>query len=112
MPLLGPPRARGLHHGPPIGPPALQFIRPTVARALYTIRGITKDNTGAVLGGVTVDLFFATGDKQRADSVVSDAVTGEYCFESGDNVGTYFTRTYKDGATPVGGTSLDTLRFT
>ena len=115
--MLGPPRqaygnGRPINHGPPVGPPALQFLRPTRAVCNYTLSGVTRDNTGAVLGGCTVDLFYATGDKQRYASMVSDPTTGAYTFVSGDNVSTFFVVSYKDGGTPVGGTSLQTLKFT
>ena len=107
--MLGP--SRGPSRRPPLGPNALRFMVPTAAEAAYTITGITRDNTGAVLGSCVVDLFYATGNKQRAASTTSDAV-GAYTFVSGDNVGTYFVVSYKDGGTPVGGTSRQTLQFT
>lgn len=95
----------------PLGPPALQFQRPRTAPAAYTLSGITRDNTGAVLANCVVDLFYAGGDKQRYASTVSDA-NGAYTFVSGDNVSTFFVVAYKDGATPVGGSSLQSLQFT
>lgn len=107
-PMLGP---RGGPRGGPVGPPGLRFVRPTVALAAFTLTGITRDNTGAILGNCVVDLFYATGDKQRYASTVSDA-GGAYTFVSGDNISTFFVVSYKDGGTPVGGTSLQTLKFT
>lgn len=112
-PMLGPlgSRIRAGSRGGPVGPPALRFMKPTREQALYTIKGITRDSAGAVLGNCVVDLFYATGDKQRYSSTTSDA-DGAYTFMSGDNVSTFFVVSYKDGGTPVGGTTLQTLRFT
>lgn len=104
--MLGPGPARA-----PVGPPALRFAREDYIPALYTLTGITRDNTGAVLGNCVVDLFYATGDKQRYSSTTSDA-NGAFTFVGGDNLSTFFAVVYKDGGTPVGGTSLQTLRFT
>lgn len=86
-------------------------MRTNTAQPAYMIRGVTKDSAGAVLPNCVVDLFYATGDKQRYASTVSDA-TGAYTFMSGDNVSTFFVVSYLDGVTPVAGTTVQSLRFT
>jgi len=83
-------------------------MRPVMASALYTISGITRDATGAVLGACEVDLFFAGGDRARAGSTTSDATTGAFTFMVGDTTTPYFVVSYKDG-TPVFGTTKRTL---
>ena len=112
-PMLGPPRraygnGQPLSHGPPVGPPALRFLRPVQSQALYTIEGVTRDATGAVLGSCEVFLHFAGGEGRRASSTISDATTGAYSFMVGDTTTPYFVVSYKDG-TPVFGTTKRTL---
>lgn len=109
--MLGPSPVRG----PPTGPPALRFPRPQQQRpravdAAYTLTGVTRDSTGVILPNCVVDLFYATGDKQRYGSTVSDA-SGAYTFLGGDNVSAFFVVCYLAGGTPVSGTSLQTLQF-
>ena len=43
---------------------------------VYKIQGVTKDNTGTPIGGITVDLFLTVGDI-KVDSTISDAA-GNY----------------------------------
>jgi hypothetical protein len=102
---------------PPIGPsmgvgftdgPIRSFLQPVWAPALYTIAGITRDATGAVLGGCDVDLFFSGGNKTRAGATVSDATTGAFTFMVSNTTTAYFVVSYKNG-TPVFGTTKNTL---
>lgn len=78
-----------------------------VADQTYTISGVTKDSAGAVLGGVTVDLFDTATDT-IISTTVSDATTGGYKFFA-NNVTTNYAVAYKTGAPDVAGTTVNTL---
>jgi hypothetical protein len=70
------------------------------------ISGITKNATGAALGGVTVDLYDAP-TKTLVDTVVSDA--GGY-YVAGTPYGTaVFANAYLAGSPDVAGTTINTL---
>lgn len=71
----------------------------------FTITGVTRDNTGAALGGVTVDLMLTAND-QRVDTQVSDG-SGNYSF--GASGGPYYIVAYKAGVPDVAGTTVNTL---
>lgn len=77
---------------------------PTVLR----ISGVTKDSTGAVLGGCVVELF-RTGDDVRLETVTSDPTTGAYSFSATGLAQDYFVVAYKAGAPDVAGTTVNTL---
>lgn len=82
------------------------FYIPYKRPARYTITGVTKDSTGAVLGSVTVDLFDTASDTIRG-TTVSDA-TGNYLVDAQIDA-TYYLVGYKSGAPDVAGTSVNTL---
>jgi hypothetical protein len=73
----------------------------------FFISGVTKDSTGAVLAGCTVDLFNATTDV-RLQMMVSDA-NGLYSFQVQPGV-TYYVVAYKAGAPDLAGTTVNTLQ--
>lgn len=73
----------------------------------YKISGITKDSTGAVLGGCLVSLFYTQGDTLIC-KMLSDATTGEYSFGMGPSLDCYVVA-YKAGAPDVAGTTVNTL---
>ena len=111
------PRDDGAARAGPIGPtpsglamgaPSRGFLQPVRSQALYTIAGVTRDATGAVLGSCEVFLHLAAGEGRRASSMMSDATTGAYSFMVGDTTTPYFVVSYKDG-TPVFGTTKRTL---
>lgn len=82
------------------------FFIPFRQPARYTITGVTKDSTGAVLGLVTVDLFETAGDVLRG-TTTSDA-NGNYLLDGQIN-NTYYLVAYKAGAPDVAGTTVNTL---
>jgi hypothetical protein len=87
----------------------LQRIRPSLR-----VYGVTKDSTGAILGGCSVDLFYSVS-KAYAGTVISDAVTGAYVFngitlDATEVIPTFFVVAYKAG-TPVFGTTVNTLTW-
>jgi hypothetical protein len=94
----------------PIGRQPGEFINgpAPVVPPTYTLRGVTKDAGGAVLGGVTVDVFRSLVPHEWIGSTLSDA-NGNYSFNVPDGVTAVFAVSYLDGATPVAGTTLRTL---
>lgn len=83
------------------------FRAPQLSRKQEAIAGITKDATGAALGGCTVKLYRSLDDVMIA-TMVSDASTGAYSFDNPAS-GPFYVVAYKTGATPVAGTTLNTL---
>lgn len=79
---------------------------PPLSRPLL-ISGVTRDNTGASLGGCTVKLF-GTADDTLREVVMSDA-NGNYTFSAINDGALYWTVEYKVGAPDVRGTSDNTL---
>lgn len=73
----------------------------------YGVVGVTRDQYGSPLGGVTVKLFRTSTD-ERVDSVVSDA-SGNYAVYSPYYPDAHYIVTYKAGAPDVFGTSPNTL---
>lgn len=104
--------ARGAGQTAPRGPSNMRRMafapRPPV-NANRTIAGVTRDSTGAALGGCTVKLF-ETGTDVLVAQQVSDG-SGNYSFTVPGN-GTYYELAYKDGAPAVTGASLNTLQGT
>ncbi len=74
----------------------------------WMLRGITKDANGAVLPGVTVDVFRALIPCEWMGRTVSLS-DGSYAFPLPDAVTLFFAVSYLDGVTPVAGTTLRTL---
>lgn len=72
----------------------------------YVISGVTKDATGAPLGGVTVELFNTATDR-REQAMVSDA-SGNYAFVV-DKTQRWYLNAYKSGAPDVAGSTVNTL---
>lgn len=87
-------------------PSVVHQLLPIQATRLI-ITGVTKDSTGAILVSCAVALFRTVDDVFMA-RVTSDAVTGVYVFPPMGQQG-YYTVEYKDGATPVFGSSVNTL---
>lgn len=77
-------------------------FRPNASR----ITGITKDSTGAALGGCTVDLFTTVDDRQ-VGTTTSDG-SGNYTLEC-SLAGPFYLVAYKPGAPDVSGTTLNTV---
>lgn len=71
------------------------------------IFGVTKDSTGAALGGCTVKLY-RTADDVLVDAVVSDG-SGNYEFRSASLSTAYYVMAYKAGGTDVAGVTVNTL---
>lgn len=88
----------------------ISFVAPP-KQAPLKISGISRDSTGAVLGGSTVKLFTTIDDVKIAETV-SDATTGAYSFMVASNGWGYYTVEYKvgtGGAPDVAGSSENTL---
>jgi len=77
-------------------------------RQLWLINGVTKDSTGAALGGCTVTLF-KTVDNRPCATTVSDA-SGNYSFSIDGNSEARFAVSYKSGSPDVAGTTVNTLK--
>jgi hypothetical protein len=71
------------------------------------LSGITRDSTGAVLGGCTVEMFYTLGDVW-VQGTVSDA-SGAFSF-SQMAPGPYYFVAYLPGSPDVAGTSVNTLQ--
>jgi hypothetical protein len=71
------------------------------------LSGITRDSTGAVLGGCTVDMFYTATDA-FVQSTTSNAV-GAFSF-SQMAPGPYYFVAYLPGSPDVAGTSVNTLQ--
>lgn len=72
------------------------------------VYGVTKDSTGAILGGCTVKLYLSAGDV-LFDSQISDSVTGVYEFRTPASITQYYIVAYKAGSPDVTGTTVNTL---
>jgi hypothetical protein len=83
-------------------------MRPLPYAPPITIAGVTKDGTGAVLGGCQVQVFEAATDRYVTE-VISDAVTGVYTIYVGIGSGPYYLVAYKAGTPDVAGTTANTL---
>ncbi len=73
----------------------------------FSISGVTRDSTGAVLANCAVDLFLTAEDTLVAQTV-SDG-SGNFSFTVSGNSQNYFLRAYKPGSPDVAGTSVNTL---
>jgi hypothetical protein len=72
----------------------------------FTITGVTKDSSGAALGGCTVKLFNRATDAKEQETV-SDG-SGNYSFIV-SRTQTYYVVAYLPGSPDVAGTTLNTL---
>ena len=97
----------------PLAIPGDRFLRtrtfrsqPFLARTPAVI-GITKDSSGAPLGGCTVHLFLTDADLE-IDQTVSDAATGAFALFATVS-GTLYIVAYKPGGPDVFGTTENTL---
>ena len=84
--------------------------KPPLPQYDLTIFGVTKDSTGAVLGGCTVHLF-RTADDSFVTQIVSDATTGAYRFtqQGLSSQQFYYVVAYKTGSPDVTGTTINTI---
>ena len=95
--------------GPFRGPLARRVMLPKLSKRGNTMRviaGVTKDSSGAALGGCTVNLFL-TSTNQIVATVISDA-DGNYSFSVASS-NPYYAVSYKAGSPDVAGTTLNTL---
>jgi hypothetical protein len=79
-------------------------LLPTAGGETVTVSGVTKDNTGAILGSCIVNIYMDNGDNTSTyvGTVTSNASTGAWSLAVLPRVGAvYFGRAYKGGATPV-----------
>jgi hypothetical protein len=83
---------------------ALRTIR---FAGLRTIAGVTRDSTGAILAGCTVNLFLTSGNT-FVSSTVSDA-NGNFAFYVSSPIPQYFLVGYLAGSPDVEGTTVNTL---
>lgn len=74
----------------------------------FGVTGVTRDQYGSVLGGVTVKLF-RTSEDLKLDQTVSDPTTGEYLCNTPYYPDTNYLVFYKAGSPDVFGTSANTL---
>lgn len=72
----------------------------------YSITGVTKDSTGAVLPNCKVELFITARDVAIAERV-SDA-SGNFAFDM-PGTGPFYIVAYKAGSPDVAGTTVNTL---
>lgn len=86
----------------------MAFRSPTMDGVSWSLSGITKDSTGAVVGGARVELYY-TGNDQPISAVVSDGTTGAFSFKVGIAAGPYYAVAYKAGSPDVAGTTVNTL---
>lgn len=73
----------------------------------YSISGVTKDSTGAVIAGCNVSLF-RTIDNLFMEMVTSDA-SGNFSFFTVGLAEQYYVVAYKAGSPDVAGTTANTL---
>ena len=90
------------------GDPDMFFKSPVMAGDNWELSGVTRDSTGAPLGGCTVHLFYASND-QFISAQISDPTTGAFTFQIGNNAGPFYVTAYLAGTPDVAGTSLNTL---
>lgn len=101
MPVCTPSFSQGRG---PIAPQA--FYVPFVRPPRYTITGVTKDSTGAILGNCAVNLFETSTQLIKA-TTISD-VNGNYLLD-GTVDGIYQIHAYKSGSPDVAGATINTL---
>lgn len=87
-----------------------QDVRPLGAGGWARITGVTRDSTGAVLGGCAVHVFRTSDDLER-DMVTSDAGDGTYSVGV-DTDAAHYCVAYRPNAPDVAGTTVNTLTGT
>jgi hypothetical protein len=85
----------------------VQFLSPPMCGVRWELAGVTKDSTGAVLGGCEVDLFYS--NDIFVSEVLSDPTTGVFKFLISPSAGPFYFVAYKPGAPDVAGTTVNTL---
>ena len=108
MPHLFPIHGPNLFSGRGLGVPMFIFGRVPLPTLKLTISGVTRDNTGAILGGCAVEIF-RTQDDVKFDNTTSDAVTGVYIFNAAVLGDQYYAVAYKAGSPDVAGTTVNTI---
>lgn len=73
----------------------------------FKIVGITRDNTGAILGSCRVELMRTGGDTFVTETT-SDG-SGNFTLVTPNNSGTFYLVAYKVGSPDVAGTTVNTL---
>lgn len=84
---------------------------PARAAGSLAISGITKDGTGAILGGCVVDLY-ETVHNVKIGSATSDLATGAYIFSGLAADLQFYLVAYKPGIPDLAGTTVDTVMAT
>ena len=91
------------------------LTRPLVVRPLKLpariamISGVTRNSSGAVLGGCRVELY-ETATDLPLQTVTSDATTGAFIFTAARySPRTHYIVAYKAGSSDVAGTTVNTL---
>jgi hypothetical protein len=74
----------------------------------FLITGITRNSSGAAIGGCIVELFKHDAVNTFVDRAMSDG-SGSYKFILGDNATNYWLRAYLPGSPDLFGTTLRTL---
>ena len=87
-------------------PPGSGFTSPKFYGS-FSITGVTRDSTGAVLGSCEVHLF-QTGFDIEIAQTTSDG-SGNFTFIIGNNAGYFYIVAYKAGSPDVAGTTVNTL---
>lgn len=93
-----------------LGPGRPGFTSPPIRWATPTrVSGVTKDSSGAVLGGCTV-ILYQTSTDLVLNETVSDITTGEYIFDVSPSYGAFYLTAFNpnDPAT-VAGVTLNTI---
>ncbi len=90
-----------------LGVPPLLLGRLPFFPISYEITGVTKDSTGAALGGCTVKVYRTTDDV-LVGTQVSDAA-GNYNIQVAASSLAYYVVAYLAGSPDVSGTTVNTL---
>jgi hypothetical protein len=93
----------------PAGPVNPQLFSTPIARAPdhFYIAGVTRNASGAPLGGCWVKLYPSANDAE-VQTTTSDA-SGNYQFVVPDNIARYYVDAYLPGSPDVAGTTVNTL---
>ena len=84
------------------------FKSPVMNGVRWSLSGITKDSTGAVVGSCVVALYYTNTDLILSEQI-SDPTTGVFTFLIGPNAGSFYLVAYKSGSPDIAGTSVNTL---
>lgn len=83
-------------------------LQPLEAVGPLLISGLTKDSTGAALGGCIVQLY-RTADDVMVEETISDG-SGNYAFSPRGVGALFYVIAYKAGSPDVAGTTVNTLQ--